>query len=52
MTVYEFMRMLFNMVEESDYVMFVDSPDGKQAYFINGIVVDEAKKQVHITTSE
>ena len=52
MTVYEFMRMLFDMVEESNYTMFVNSPDGKQDYFISGVVVDEEKKQVFITTDE
>ena len=50
MTVYEMIQLLAKL--PADYVVYIDSPDGEQDYFVDEVTYIEAKKQVHIRTSE
>jgi hypothetical protein len=50
MTVKELIELL--QQEPLDYEVYVDSPDLKQDFFVDGISVCPSKKQLHIQTAE
>ena len=50
MTVYELIQLLAK--RPMDYVVYIYSPDGEQDYFVDEVSQIDARKEVHIRTSE
>lgn len=50
MTVYELIQLLIQ--QPLDYVVYINSPDGEQDYFVDEIIGNDKKKEVHINTAE